>query len=97
MNDEAETCRGIVCGKPLMFHHSHGGAGEKPRQESRHLLSQARLELGRVKFILEQATRHAGGVEVKPYSFFNSGARWGGWPTPHPDGFTSGKDSVPIV
>ena len=31
------------------------------------------------------------------YSFFNLGARWGGWSTPRPDRFTPGKNPVPIV
>jgi hypothetical protein len=38
-----------------------------------------------------------GGVEVKPYSFFNLGAKYGGWSTPRPGLFTPGKDPVPIV
>ena len=37
------------------------------------------------------------GPEVPLYSFFNLGARWGGWSTPRPDSFTSGKDPVPLV
>jgi len=28
------------------------------------------------------------------YSFFNPGARWGGWSTPRPGRFTPGKDPV---
>jgi hypothetical protein len=28
------------------------------------------------------------GVGVELYSFFNPGAKWGGWSTPHPDRFT---------
>ena len=31
------------------------------------------------------------------YSFFNLGARWGGWSTPRPGRFTPGKEPVPIV
>jgi hypothetical protein len=49
-----------------------------------------------VKFTLEQATkaqRESRGI----YSFFNLGARWGGWSTPRPGRFTPGKDPVPIV
>jgi hypothetical protein len=38
-----------------------------------------------------------GGVEVYFYSLFNLGARWGGWSTPRPVRFTSGKDPVPII
>jgi hypothetical protein len=34
---------------------------------------------------------------VEPYSFFDLGARWGGWPTPRPGGFAPGKELVPIV
>jgi hypothetical protein len=41
--------------------------------------------------------RPRGGVEVQLYYFFNLGARWGGWSTPHPGRFTPGKDPVPIV
>jgi hypothetical protein len=32
------------------------------------------------------------GVEVELYSFFNLGARWGGWSTPRPGRFTLGKE-----
>jgi hypothetical protein len=35
--------------------------------------------------------RDSGGVEVWLYSFFNLGARWGGWSTPRPCRFTPGK------
>jgi hypothetical protein len=39
-----------------------------------------------------------GGVEVLLYSFFNLGARWGGWFTPRPGRFTLGeRNPVPIV
>jgi hypothetical protein len=31
------------------------------------------------------------------YSFFNLGARWGGWSMPRPGRFTSGKDPAPIL
>ena len=37
------------------------------------------------------------GVEVYLYSFFNLGARWGGWSTPRPGHFTPDKDPVCIV
>jgi len=37
------------------------------------------------------------GAEVYLYSFFNLGARCGGWSTPRPGRFTSRKDPVPIV
>ena len=36
-----------------------------------------------------------GGVEVQLYSFFNVGARWGGWSMPRPGRFTPGKDPAP--
>ena len=36
-------------------------------------------------------------VEVLFYSFFNLGARWGGWLTPRSCRFTSGNDAEPIV
>jgi len=32
-----------------------------------------------------------GGEKVQLYSFFNHGARWGGWSTPRPSHFTPGK------
>ena len=42
----------------------------------------------KVKLTLEQA------MKVKNlYSFFNLGARWGGWSTPRPGGFTRGKET----
>ena len=41
--------------------------------------------------------RFIGGVEVELYSFFNLGARWGGWLTPRPGRFTLGNNLVPIV
>jgi hypothetical protein len=31
-----------------------------------------------------------GGVDVQLYSFFNLGARWGEWLTPHPDRLNPG-------
>jgi hypothetical protein len=40
-----------------------------------------------VKFALEQATKARGGIQVYLYTFFNLGARWGGWvvnATPRP-------------
>jgi len=37
------------------------------------------------------------GVEVYLYSFFNFFARWVGWLTPHPGGFTAGSDAVPML
>jgi hypothetical protein len=37
------------------------------------------------------------GPEVYLYSFFNLGARCGGWSTPRAGRFTTGKDPVPIV
>ena len=51
----------------------------------------------KVKFTLEQATMAQGGGEVHLYSFFNFGAGWGGWSTPHTGQFTPGKEPVPIV
>jgi hypothetical protein len=35
-----------------------------------------------------------GGVEVKLHSFFNLGARWGGWSKPHPGRFTLRKETL---
>jgi hypothetical protein len=37
--------------------------------------------------------RPRGGVEVQLYSFFNLGARWGGWSTPRLDRFTIRKET----
>jgi len=51
----------------------------------------------KVMFTLEQATKTQRGLEVQLYSFFNFGARWGGWSTPRPGRFTTGKDPVPIA
>jgi len=53
----------------------------------------------KVKYMLPQnrPRRPRGGVEAKLYSFFDLGARWGGWSTPRPGQFTPGKDPVPIV
>jgi hypothetical protein len=35
------------------------------------------------------------GMEVELYSFFNFGARWGGWSTPLPDRFP--PENVPVL
>jgi hypothetical protein len=44
----------------------------------------------KVKVTLEEA--------MKPHSFFNLDARWGGWPTSRPGRFTpQERDPVPIV
>ena len=51
----------------------------------------------KVKVTLEETPRPRGGVEVQLYSFFNFGARFGGWSTSHPGRFTTGKDPVHIV
>jgi hypothetical protein len=52
----------------------------------------------KIKFTLQQATKAHGGVEVQLYSFFNLGARWGGWSTPPPGRrFTPIKDPVSIA
>jgi hypothetical protein len=52
----------------------------------------------KVKFTLEQATKtQRGGGRGIALLFFYLGARWGGWSTPGPGRFTSGKDPVPIV
>ena len=50
-----------------------------------------------LKFTPEQTTKAREGVEIYLYSFFNLGARWGGWSTPRHGRFTPGKDPVPIV
>ena len=51
----------------------------------------------KVNFTLEQATMTQSRAEVQLYSFFNLGARWGGWSTPRPGRFTPGKYPRPIV
>jgi hypothetical protein len=51
----------------------------------------------KTKFTLEQATkaqRRSRGITLL---FFNLGSRWGGWSTPLPGRFTSGKSPVPIA
>jgi hypothetical protein len=35
--------------------------------------------------------------DVQFYSFYNLGARWGGWSTSRPGRLTPGKDPLPIV
>jgi len=50
-----------------------------------------------VKITIEQDMKAQMGVEVQLYSFFNLGARWGGWSTPSPGRFTPGNDMVPIL
>jgi hypothetical protein len=52
---------------------------------------------GKLKIHPETATKAQRGVKVYNYSFFNLGARWGGWSTPRPGCFTLEKDPVPIV
>ena len=47
----------------------------------------------KVKFALEQAKKAQRVVEVQLYSFFNLGARWGGWLAPRPGRFTPGKET----
>ena len=61
-------------------------------ERTAHCLSRAKEKIS-----LEEATKVQRGVEVQLYSFFNLGARWGGWSTPRPGRFTPGKDPVPIV
>ena len=47
----------------------------------------------KVNFTLEQATKAQMGVEVKLYSFFNFGARWGERSKSRPGRFTLGQKS----
>jgi len=48
----------------------------------------------KVKVTQKRPRRPGGGVEVKRYSFFNLGARWGGgWSTPRPGRFTPGRET----
>ena len=48
-----------------------------------------------MQFTLEQATKAQTGVEEQLYSFFNLGARCGGWSTPHSGRLTPGNDPLP--
>jgi len=58
----------------------------------------ARRKEVKVKFTLQQAMKAQGRAEVQFYSFFNLGARWGGWSAPRPGCFTpGGSEAVPIV
>jgi hypothetical protein len=47
----------------------------------------------KVQFTLEQTTKAQREVEVRLYTFFNLGTRWGGWSTPRPGRFTPGKET----
>jgi hypothetical protein len=47
----------------------------------------------KVKFALDRPWWPRGGVELYLYSFFNLGARWGGWLAPCPGRFTPGKEN----
>jgi hypothetical protein len=38
----------------------------------------------KVKFVVEQAIKAQRRKREQFYAFFNLGARWGGWSTPHP-------------
>jgi hypothetical protein len=51
----------------------------------------------KVKVTLEQTTKAQRGSRGIACSFFNLGARWGGWSTPRPSRLPPGKDPVPIV
>jgi hypothetical protein len=51
----------------------------------------------KVKVNLEQATKAQKGSRGIALSFFNLGARWGGWSTPRPGRFTPGKKPVPVL
>jgi hypothetical protein len=45
----------------------------------------------KVNFALEQAKKAQGGLQVKLYSFFNIGTRWGRQLTPRAGRFNPGK------
>jgi hypothetical protein len=72
---------------------------KRPEHEAHHSL-QYRAEvkrrvsmppLLRLNYVMpNERVRPKGGVEVKLYSFFNLGIRWGGWSTPRPGHFTPG-------
>jgi hypothetical protein len=51
----------------------------------------------KAKFTLHMPRKPRVRVEVSLYSFFNFGARWGGWSTPRPGRLTPGKYPVSIV
>jgi hypothetical protein len=59
--------------------------------------SRAEYLKGKVKYNLEQLTKAQRVLDVKLYSFFNLGTRWGGWLTPRPGRFTPREDPVPTV
>jgi hypothetical protein len=46
--------------------------------------------------ILKKDSRSRGGLDAKRYSFFNLGARWGGWSTPQPGRLPQGKTRYPL-
>jgi len=48
----------------------------------------------KVNFTLEQATKARNGSRGKLFSFFNLGARWGGWSTPRTGRFALGKEKL---
>ena len=49
-----------------------------------------------VKFALQQTTKAQRRSRGIAYSFFNFGARWDGWSTPHPGRITPGKTRYPF-
>jgi len=51
----------------------------------------------KVKVTLEQGTKVQRGADIKLYSSFNLGAKWGGWSMLRFGHFTPGKDPVPII
>ena len=51
----------------------------------------------KVKFTLEKRMKDLRKIEVQLRSFFNIGARLGGWSAPRPSSFTPGNDPVPIL
>ena len=50
----------------------------------------------KVKFILKQAIKAQREIDVELYTFFNVGARWGGWLPPRPCHFNLGKSLYPL-
>ena len=51
----------------------------------------------KVRLHQNRPRRHRGRVVVQLHFFFNLSPRCGGWSTPRPGRFTTGKDLVPIV
>jgi hypothetical protein len=57
------------------------------------------ISRNRIKFmvrIIKFTAKAQSGIDIWLYSYFNLGARWCGWSTPHPGPFTPGKTRYPL-